>query len=241
MRRLILVPAFVLSNCNIIFPYQPDQLCKTQIRAVCHYAFACCNAAEREVIGGFFGLGVDVSQFRNETECLEESFERNGACGNAYVVADAVAGKRFQYDQVLAEKCTKPTIDALNSCSTQVLLDLTLDGPDKDCKDVQGFAFGKGLVKDKDPCFAAFECAEDDSICDIDDDDPFDNETTVTAVGECQAPLKEGDDCVDDEDPQFNGFCEKGTFCDFVDEECKQIEVGDKGDPCFQDIECCMR
>jgi len=25
MRRLILVPAFVLSICNIIFPYQPDQ------------------------------------------------------------------------------------------------------------------------------------------------------------------------------------------------------------------------
>src|SRR5712691_2973236 len=56
MGRLILVPAFVLSSCNIIFPYQPDQLCETQIRAVCHYAFACCNAAEREVIGGFFGL-----------------------------------------------------------------------------------------------------------------------------------------------------------------------------------------
>jgi hypothetical protein len=118
MRRVMLLTAVVAmaSNCNFFFAFAPDQICETLIRAQCRFAFNCCNASERTAL--LFGLG----QFRNESECIEESLEEGGVCGNDRQVHDAVNQGRFQYDGALAERCLKPAIDAANSCDADAVL-----------------------------------------------------------------------------------------------------------------------
>src|SRR2546423_15706987 len=116
--RVVLVAAFVVSlaassSCNALFPFAPDQVCESEVRASCHFAYACCNATERGTFAG--ALGVDG--FRNESECI--NFHLNagdGDCGNSLSVVDAVSEKRFTYDDALAKQCLQPGLDALNQC-----------------------------------------------------------------------------------------------------------------------------
>jgi len=229
MRRVMLLAAVVAmaSNCNFFFAFAPDQLCETIIRAQCHFAFACCNAAERE------NLLFALAEFRSEGECIQESLEERGVCGNERQVHDAVNQGRFQYDSALAETCVKPAIDAANNCEADVVLGDAAEDPDGACEDVQGFAFGVGLVAEGDPCFEAFECADPGSICEQPEDDPEDDEILVTRVGSCRSPGKDGDDCTED---GTDGLCEEGTFCN--GDECEAIVLGDNGDDCFADAQC---
>jgi hypothetical protein len=217
------------SSCNFFFPFNADQICETRIRALCHFAFSCCNASERAAF-------ANAGAFRNEGECVNELLEEQGSCGNALQVQEAVNQGRFEYDGALAEKCEKQLIDAANSCDADAVLGDKLE-EDEECAafgPVQNFAYGKGLVKDGDACFAAFECADEGSVCDPQEAD--EGEILKTAVGSCRAPAKEGEDCSED---GSDGLCEPGTFCDFGgDVVCVAIELKQNGDSCFADGEC---
>ena len=47
MRRLSLLGPVAVSvialvpSCNLLFSYAPDQICESQVRALCHFAYAC--------------------------------------------------------------------------------------------------------------------------------------------------------------------------------------------------------
>lgn len=213
-------------SCNLFFAFAPDQICESQVRATCHFAYACCDATERTV----FAAGI--AQFRNEGECIQELLEEGGGnCANSFVVQEATQQARFTYDTALAEKCTKPGLDALNNCQVAAL-DASQLEIDEACEDIEGVAFGTGLVADGEPCFASFECAAPGSVCDpLEDPDEDDNVLLVTAVGACRAPAKEGEDCTED---GSDGLCDPGTFCD--GEECVLLFAVDED--CVADAQC---
>lgn len=237
MRRLsLLAPvaasfATLATSCNLLFAYAPDQICESQVRAVCHFAYACCDATERTV----FANGID--QFRNEGECIQELLEEGGGnCANAFIVQEATQQARFTYDTALAEQCTKPGLDALNNCQVGALDASQLETPEA-CEDIDGVAFGTGLVKNGDPCFASFECADAGSVCDPPvDPDEDDDIILVTAVGTCRSPAKLDEDCteLDSDEEGSNGLCDPGTFCD--GEVCVALFAVDED--CFADAQC---
>ena len=238
MRILVVAVAPLFASCNAIFPFNSDQACETQVRAACHFAYGCCNATERAT----FTAGLGVDGFRNEGECVDELL-RDGAaeCGNALAVTDAVNQNRFTYDAALAQKCLQPTIDALNQCQAdKVFQPAAAAVADDPCAGL-GFAagnlaFGKGKVKDGKECFQSFECETAGSVCDVKpDDDVTDGNLTLSDVGTCKAPGKEGDDC--SADTGTNGLCEEGTFC-AVDNTCTAIDLKQNGEACAADNEC---
>jgi hypothetical protein len=228
MRRLMLLVALVslLANCNFFFPFAPDQVCETLIRAQCRFAFNCCNATERQdLLLGFEG-------FRSEGDCINELLEERGVCLNERSVQDANNQGRFTYDAALAERCLKPAVDALNACNADFILGDGAGDIAEECE-VEGFAFGTGKVAAGEACFENFECADPGSICDPFENDPEAEEFIVTEVGACLAPAKIGEDCGPD---GSDGFCEPGSFCDFAEEEC--VALKDNGEDCFIDAEC---
>ena len=231
MRRLVLCATATLlaANCNALFGYAPDQLCETIIRAQCHFAFACCSAAERTDFAG------GLARFRSEDNCVQTLLEDNGVCANERVVHESVNQGRFSYDTALAESCLKPAIDAANSCDGGAVLGDDLPDPPTECEDASGFAFGTGLVANGDPCFNSFECADEGAICDPPEDDPADDETLRTSVGSCRAPAKIGDDCSAD---GSDGLCEPGSFCNGADVCEEDPALLPNGAGCNNDRDC---
>lgn len=237
MRRISLIAPLAVSvialvpSCNLLFPFAPDQICESRIRALCHFAFSCCSAGERDLFG-------DLSNFRDEGHCIEELLAEAGSCGNAPEVQQAVQQGRFEYDGALAEQCEKPIIDALNACDADAVLGDELE-QDEECLGVGvfagSFAYGTGTVKDGDECFEAFECATPGSVCEPPEDPEDDGKVLITRVGTCKEPAKEGGDCSED---GSGGLCEEGTFCDFQTEKCVAIELSPNGATCFDDSEC---
>lgn len=235
MRRLSLLAPVAVSvlalapSCNLLFAFAPDQLCESQIRAICHFAYACCNATERDAF-------IGTSGFRNEGDCVEQLLAEQGSCGNALAVHEATQQGRFEYDSALAERCEKPLMDAANSCNADAVLgDALKEAEECEGKGGGNFAYGQGKVENGDPCFASFECAEPGSICEPAEDPDGDGEILVTRVGTCKAPAKEGEDCSAD---GSDGLCEPGTFCDFATEECTAFQLLGNGEACFDDDEC---
>jgi hypothetical protein len=234
MRRHALAPSLaaalaLASSCNFFFPFAPDQVCETEIRAICHFVHACCNASERVVFGG-------LANFRSEGDCVNELLAEQGSCGNALAVHEATQQGRFEYDGALAERCQKPRVDALNSCNADAVLGEALE-EDPACAGLGSgnFAFGTGKVAEDGRCFNAFECAEPGSVCDPLEDVEGDGQILITRVGTCRSPAKEGQDCSAD---GSDGLCEPGTFCDFQTEECTAIDLLNNGEACFADGQC---
>ncbi len=237
MRRTFLLVALAFStgtSCNFFFPFNADQACESEVRALCHFTYSCCNAAER----GAFANGFGVAGFRNEGECVNELLENGtAACGNSLEVQDAINQGRFEYDGALAEKCLKPGIDALSSCDASQVF--RPDDLGDECSgagfSAGNFAFGTGKVKEGKGCFEAFECADAGSACELNkDDNANDNKDLLTAAGTCKSPGKEGDDCT--ADTGTDGLCEPGTFCD--GDTCQKIVLKQNGEGCFLDGEC---
>ncbi len=231
MRRLpiyavlcAVVSSSTTSSCVSLFPYAPDNLCETRIRALCHFEFQCCNANERSSFGGFF---------KDEGTCVDEQLRDPSACEAGYAVKESVDEGRFVYDAELAKTCNSQLLDALNSCDAETVFDPNAIDEDKDCKAIAGEgAYGEGTVKERDACFAAYECADKGSICKIDlgDGDPV----IRTAVGECVSPRAQGQSC-----DQPDDFCEPDTFCD--GQNCKAVPstaLLNNGDDCFDDSQC---
>ena len=69
----------VMPSCYLFCPYNADQFVETQIRAECHFWFACCTAGEHDIaiLGGALNGRAfpDLSQFRDEGHCVEERLE----------------------------------------------------------------------------------------------------------------------------------------------------------------------
>ncbi|OGQ09199.1 MAG: hypothetical protein A2138_22185 [Deltaproteobacteria bacterium RBG_16_71_12] len=219
----------LLTSCNALFGYAPDQICETIIRAQCHFAFACCSAAERNA----FATGL--AGYRNEGNCVQQLLDDSGVCGNERVVHESVNQGRFSYDAALAERCLKPAIDAANSCDADALLGGGLSDEATECVNVNGFAFGVGLVAAGDPCFNSFECVDPGAVCELPQDDPDDNQVLVTRVGDCRAPANVGGDCSPD---GSDGLCEPGSFCNAAD-VCEQVPpLSANGTGCNSDNDC---
>ena len=90
MRRALCVSiALWASSCNLLFPFNTDQVCESRIRAACHFAFSCCNATERLA-------NVLARGFRNEGDCIEEGLRETGSCANADAVVEATQQGRFR-------------------------------------------------------------------------------------------------------------------------------------------------
>lgn len=238
MRRLpLLVAVFAIvpasvSSCANLFPFAPDNLCESRIRAQCGFAFRCCNANERLSItfsqGGGVATQAFFSDYRSEGDCVEDLLTRQGACAAGQAVKESIDEGRFEYDQELAETCNKPLLDALNNCESEVVFDPAELDVDDECRELTGpEAYGVGLVGDGDPCFAAYECEDEGAICFFKPEED-DDQRLITSVGECKAPAKEGQDCSED------FLCEPGTACD--GSEC--VELLNNGDPCFSNFEC---
>jgi hypothetical protein len=229
---VVMLAAVGLGSCNTFYPWNADQVCETEVHALCHFAYACCNATERVV----FATAVDG--FRNEGECVDFLLRDGTAeCGNALAVQDAIVENRFSYDANLAQKCLQPTIDALNQCDAVKVVQ-----PDAGAAACTGlgfgngnFAFGKGKVAAGQACFQAFECSDPGSVCEVKPDDDADGKVVVTTVGVCKSPGKEGDDC--SADTGTDGLCDAGLFCN-ADNVCEAIDLKDNGDACVQDAEC---
>jgi hypothetical protein len=211
----------VLAGCNLLYPYQPESLCENRVRAMCKFAFTCCNPNERDAINLH-------DQYASEGDCVEDQLKNRGACTASQSVQESVDEGRFEYDEELARKCNEALLDALNTCDAEKIFDADKLDLDEDCKELAApDAYGKGLVKDGDACMGDYECKDEGALCVIDTpEDP--DKVLVTAVGECEAPQKIGEDCSEGQ------RCEKGSTCD--GNEC--VELLDDGEPCFFDGEC---
>ena len=242
-------------SCFLLFPYAPDQLSESLVRAECHFFFACCAAGEWDVATGT-GLVSDLSRFRSEQECIQERVEEGINMTPwgvpATEIQQAESAGRFKYASADAQACFQPLIDALNQCQvTKILGNERVELPST-C----GTIPGQGLVKNEGDCFSDFECGEfpgsqcidPDLLLDPDDrPDPADG-TVINAPGVCLAPLAPGDSCTPDADnPDLPVFCDPGFACLPEDGEfgdpvvCREpYEEGDAcpGFGCAEDLLC---
>ena len=107
----------VVACMNTLFPFAPDQLFETNVRATCAFVFRCCEASERNA------TNLSAGTFRNEDECIEESLEQGSQLAligqRAKAVVDAGNG---EYDAELAESCSKPITDAAYAYDARAFL-----------------------------------------------------------------------------------------------------------------------
>jgi hypothetical protein len=218
------VLGLVVGGClNLMFPYSPENLFETRVRAACAFAFRCCQASERSF--------TNLEGFRDEESCITELLR-----GNDFVQREANLGQRAQeviasgngeFDDELAERCTKPLIDASYACDAQAVL--APGAADPDCVLGARRAFVIGKLDDGDDCTDSLECA-DDGECIRDADEAVE----VSLAGRCRARAGRGDDCADRE-------CQTGLFCSFDEDgsqRCAERPLLDDGEPCGIDEEC---
>ena len=231
------IALMAMPACNLICPYNADQLFESQVRAECHFYFACCTAGEADVLREQ-GRFPDLSNFRDEGACVQERLEEGNSFlneGLGRAITQAESAGRFRYDYALAEECFRGGIDAMNNCDADFVLgDAGPVEANEKCQRIPG----EGLVGDNKPCFFDFECSipgsqclppvvlENVDDCGIDDDCRSDERciegfcifqpenTEIHDEKVCIAPIIEGDNCTRDPDfPLLDPFCELGTFC----------------------------
>ncbi len=260
----IAVALAAMPACNLICPYNADQFFETQIRAECHFFFACCTAGEVDILVDA-GRFPNLSNFRDEATCVQERLEEGGGInliGRAIVQAEQAG--RFRFDYATAQLCLEGNINAMNNCDAdRVIGDAAINDEVIDaCEGVPG----EGLVVDGDPCFFDFECQIPGSLCLspfflVDDPDPcaIDDDCNNDEICDqeisfcvpdagaieihddkiCIAPLLEGDDCAPDPDfPLLPSFCEPGTVCFPDDGDLTCVFLGIDGEECFEDEHC---
>jgi hypothetical protein len=172
----VAVALATLPACNMIFPYAPDQVFETQVRAECHFVFSCCTAGEADVlVAGPTGVAFsDLRRFRDEGACVQERLEE-GSLSNEILRAinQAESAGRFTYDANTARTCGEPLINALNNCDADFVLgdsrpletsaECSVEGPEGG--DGTAGIPGTGKVKNDQQCFYDFECAVENSRC----------------------------------------------------------------------------
>ena len=256
------VALVVTPSCSLMCPYSADQLVESNIRAECHFYFACCTAGEADILVGERGF-PDLSDFRDEEHCVRERMEEGSAFNElARGITQAEQAGRFRYDYATAQTCAEGRINALNSCNADFVLGDA--GPVETPEACEGVP-GEGLVADGKPCFFDFECAIGGSQClppgvllepepcQVNDDcagDEFCNDDGFCEFdpGEiiihdekiCISPIRKGDSCEPDPDfPLLPAFCEEGTRCITDangDQTCEEPRA--EGDDCFFTSDC---
>lgn len=250
--------------CNLICPYNADQFFETQVRAECHFVFACCTAGEADIVASAIGGGLpNMAQYRDEAHCVEERLEEGSEINViARGISQAESGGRFRYDLATAQGCLEGRINALNNCDADFVLG---DKAPVETPEVCQRVPGDGLVKDGGACFFDFECEIKGSRClppsALDpvepcaiDDDCGSDELCDTELGRCVidfgaviihddriciAPLLEGDDCSVDPDFPDLAFCEEGLRCILdanADQTCEFPFL--EGDECLASTDC---
>jgi hypothetical protein len=201
----VAVALATLPACNMIFPYAPDQLFETQVRAECHFVFACCTAGEADVAtAGPTGIAFsDLRRFRDENACIEERLEEGSLSNEIFrALNQAESAGRFTYDATAARTCGEPLINALNSCDADFVLgdkrpleqsaECDVEGPEGG--DGTASFPGQGHVKDGKQCFYDFECETENSRCL--GANAFDEPDSCATEDDCRS----GETCT-------NGFC----------------------------------
>lgn len=213
----VLVGAF--AGCVALFPYNPENLFETAVRADCAFAFRCCTGAERSV--------TSKGNFRDEDSCIKETLETGGEAANIGLRArEVVAAGHGEFDSVLADECTKAGTDARYACDAEAVL---TPGPrDAECIAGAARAFVVGNVDDGDDCTDDIECADEGSCV----REP--SETELTIAGKCRARADEGDECGE-------RVCKTGFVClpNEADElRCAEPTLKENDDACSDSGEC---
>lgn len=203
----------------LVFPYSPENLFETQVRAECAFAFRCCLPSERVI--------TELQGFRDEDTCIREILERGDSSTNLGLRAqEVVASGNGEYDNELAEKCLKPGIDARYACDAEAVL--AAGASDPDCIAGAARAFVIGKVDDGDDCTDDLECV-DEGDC-IRDNDVGE----VSLQGKCRAHADKGDDCAE-------RGCKTGLIClpnDGGEFRCTEPTLLDDGEDCSDNSEC---
>ena len=223
------------SACAFFFPLAHDNLGETRVRAICHFAFACCTPIERSI---FFN-----APHRDEGACIDETLEDQGTGFLTAIDAqakDAVARGTAVYDGEAAERCSRAQLDAVNSCDVEKLVDpsgginfsaliFLADPNDPECVALATRNYVRGQVDNDDECLSSFDC-KDFGSC-VHDPDESD---TLTTKGACVAQHAEDDDCSD------GVPCQPGLACVGNGEAitCEQIEPAADGEPCSVGTDC---
>lgn len=233
--------------CQLFCPYNVDQFVETQIRAECHFWFACCTAGEHTNPAAAIRFS-DLNRFKDEGSCVAERLEEGTEANEfARAVIQAEQAGRFKFDAAVWQTCQQPQIDALNSCNADFVLGdaAPLVVPEA-CQDLPP---GTGLVGGEGDCFFSFECAAKGSDClppsvlekfdpDAEPDEP--DEILITQPNICISPIPEGDSCEFDADfPQLPTTCEPGTICFTQNDGDQECEVPhEDGEDCNSSADC---
>ena len=235
----------VMPSCYLFCPYNADQFVETQIRAECHFWFACCTAGEHALAASRRPDLADMDRFKDEGACIQERLEEGSGANEALrAVIQAEQAGRFKFDAAQFQICQQPLIDAFNTCNADFIIgDAAPLETAPECEQ----APGAGLVPDGGDCFFGFECIAPGSDClspavfeKIDDTPEEPDEVLISQPKVCIAPLKEGDDCKTDPDfPLTPTTCEPGIIC-FTDSDGDQTceAPHQDGDDCNFDGDC---
>jgi hypothetical protein len=225
------------SACVFFFPFSHENLGETRVRALCHFAFACCTPIERQLFSN--------APHRDEGACIDETLEDQGIGFLLNIDAlakDAVSRGAAVYDGEAAERCTKPQLDAINQCDVEKLVDAAgnfdltrfvflTDASDPECVALASRNYVRGQVDDGDECFSSFDC-KDFGNCVLDEEDVGE---VITTRGSCVVPHAEGDECDD------GVACQPGLAC-VADGDgtltCEESEPAADGEPCAIDADC---
>jgi hypothetical protein len=220
------------SSCQALFPFSPDNLTETRVRALCHFAYACCTPIEAALYVGF------LTQYKDEDACVAELLEDDlmaSVHAAEQQARDAVSRGAAEYDGEAAEQCSREWLDAVNSCDVDKLttsgqVDFSkvfylVDTADAECSALAQRNFTRGNVKDGDECYSSVDC-EDFGSCIVETD-----ADVITTEGECSTPGGEGDSCED-------VVCQPGLTCDGAEPLCEEPRSIDNGQPCEESAEC---
>jgi hypothetical protein len=216
----VLVFALALTACK--GPYSAEGVCESLARAQCEFEYRCCNAVERRTYGYNTG-GFSSTLHNTEAECFDEL--RKAFCAQMAVYADGQRAGRLAWDDVAAQECLEPRVQAARDCNAEKYL---APEPDEDCL---GFAWVEGQVDEGDRCFLDEECADDEARCAQPPPEDPDEPQVISVAGECTLPPGVGDDCSSEP-------CRDGLYCDYDADEPVCAVLFDVGEMCDYGGQC---
>jgi hypothetical protein len=250
-----------LSGANCFFPAMPANMCIRDAQALCKFLYQCCMAAERQHQTVQYLIGGSGIPHHTQAECEEEYTK--AYCSNAADEQESLDTGRADWDHDKAEECLQEREKAVDECDTEGLIkalgrDPLASSGEPDACSHSELVIGK--VKDGDACFDDEECENHpDSFC-KQNEAKSEEDTLVTAEGECESLPGDGDSCEDDPICKSNHYCNyqedpprcrtskangepcdgseqcESEYCDFANGECGNKKAN--GEDCFYDDEC---
>jgi hypothetical protein len=234
MTAVVLTAYLSSASCGWLFPFSPDNMSDTRVRAICSFLFNCCEANERQFVFG--GLN-----YKDEATCVTEITEEGGLSATDNLAKDTIRREAGEFDQEAAEECSREVLTAMQQCDVGELTTRTgeidilkilflADSSDPTCFALVQRGYVRGNVGDGDDCQSSIDCDEF-GVCELEND-----EDTIKLEGECRALEKKGGDCLDED---FIA-CQPGLACevDGNDVTCQKPDLVDNGDPCVFNEQC---